>query len=275
MSDLASLLRNASLTDPAELLDAANTSLKKNPHDLHALQVKVVSLVKLDQFDDTLRVFESAGAKLKEAAPLELAYALYKVGELDDAIKVVNEGPASRALRHVEAQAKYKAEYFEDAAQIYGDLAKTAGAGQGEENDLRINSRAVDAQLEWSRRGDLVMRKKPGREDLEAFETAYNAACGCIARAELGQGEILLKRAKALCEALEDLSEAEKQAEMLPILVQQVYVLARQGKIEEATKLSQGLDITAYYFPARLSVEKTNNHPVSQHLPRNLSPRLT
>lgn len=41
-----------------------------------------------------------------------------------------------------------------------------------------------------------MQKKKPAREDLEAFETAYNAACGFIARGELGQGEVLLKRAR-------------------------------------------------------------------------------
>ena len=65
-----------------------------------------------------------------------------------------------------------------------------------EENDLRINSGATDAQLEWTRRGDLVQKKKPGREDQEAFETAYNVACGSIARGELVQGEVLLKTAR-------------------------------------------------------------------------------
>lgn len=41
-----------------------------------------------------------------------------------------------------------------------------------------------------------MREKKLGRENLEAFETAYNAACGSIARGELGQGEVLLKRAR-------------------------------------------------------------------------------
>jgi signal recognition particle subunit SRP72 len=64
-----------------------------------------------------------------------------------------------------------------------------------EEGDLRINSAAVDAQLEWKGMGHLVHNKKPSREDLEAFESAYNAACGSIARGELAQGEVLLRRA--------------------------------------------------------------------------------
>ena len=43
-----------------------------------------------------------------------------------------------------------------------------------------------------------MQKKKPGREDMEAFETAYNAACGSIARGELGQGEVLLRRARGV-----------------------------------------------------------------------------
>lgn len=79
---------------------------------------------------------------------------------------------------------------------LYKELAGSRAAEEGEESDLRINSGATDAQLEWTKQGELVQKKKPGREDLEAFETAYNAACGSIARGELGQGEVLLKRAK-------------------------------------------------------------------------------
>jgi signal recognition particle subunit SRP72 len=65
-----------------------------------------------------------------------------------------------------------------------------------EAHDLRINRGAVDSQLQWTGNHDEVYNKRPGREDLEAFETTYNAACGSIARGELGQAEVLLKRAK-------------------------------------------------------------------------------
>lgn len=90
----------------------------------------------------------------------------------------------------------YRLEDFAHAAALYKDLAGDEAAVHNEENDLRINSGATDAQLEWQRQGHLVRKKKPGREDLESFEMAYNAACGSIARNELGQAEVLLKRAK-------------------------------------------------------------------------------
>lgn len=125
-------------------------------------------------------------------------------------------------------------------------------ASQGvkdEEYDIRINSGAVDAQLEWSGQGELAQKKKPEREDLAVFETAYNAACGSIARAEYAQGEICLKRAKNLCEALSDLSEAEKQAEILPITVQQVFVLTQMGRVDEAEQLATTIPFTEYDSP--------------------------
>ena len=41
--------------------------------------------------------------------------------------------------------------------------------------DININSGAVDAQLEWNGQGELAQKKKPTREDLEAFETAIHS----------------------------------------------------------------------------------------------------
>ncbi|KAI9690610.1 MAG: Signal recognition particle core component [Bogoriella megaspora] len=241
--DLAAILRRTTIDDHAEVLDAATATLQKSKGNLDAQHAQIVALLKLDRFEDALRVLETAGDKLKERAQLEHAYALYKAGRLDDAELIAKNGGTSqiRALQHVRAQVAYRAEAFEKAAQLYKDLRQRP---DGEESDLRINTRAVDAQLEWSGNGHRVDegRKKPSREDLEAFETAYNAACACIARGELAAGEVLLKRAKDLCNALEDLSEDEKQAEILPITVQQVYVLARQGKYDQAESLGNNLN---------------------------------
>jgi signal recognition particle subunit SRP72 len=131
------------------------------------------------------------------------------------------------------------------------------------EADLRINTGAIDAQLEWVGFASLVSKRKPGREDLEAFETAYNAACGSIARGELGQGDVLLKRARDLCNALDDLSEEDKQAELLPIKVQQVYVLARLGKLDEAEKLANGIDTKQIPDPSTRHIAQVNQVAVA------------
>ena len=101
----------------------------------------------------------------------------------------------------------------------------------------------MDAQLEWGGQGELVAKKKPAREDLEAFESAYNAACCAIGRGSMGEAEVLLRRAKDLCEASEDLSEDEKRAELLPIFVQWVYVLERLGRVQDAEKVRAGIEL--------------------------------
>ncbi|KAK5133223.1 hypothetical protein LTR08_008058 [Meristemomyces frigidus] len=236
---LTSLLKQTGIEDHEEILKAADRALNQSKGDLEAQNVKVVALLKLDRFDDAIGVFEAGGETLKENARLEYAYALYKTGKPSEAADVARRG-AERGYKHVEAQASYRTEDFRRAAKLYQELA--ASPEDDAEADLRINAGAVDAQLEWAGLGELSQKKKPSREDLEAFETAYNAACGSIARGELGQGEVLLKRARDLCNALEDLSQEEKLAELLPITVQQVYVLSRQGKKEEAEKMAEGID---------------------------------
>jgi len=42
----------------------------------------------------------------------------------------------------------------------------------------------------------------------------------------------------------EDLSEGEKKAEILPIIVQHAYVLMRQGRNDDARKLLESIDIS-------------------------------
>lgn len=237
--NLSSLLRQTGIEDHEEILRAAETTLKASKGDIETQHIKLTALLKLDRFDDAIRTLETGGDKLKQQARLEWAYALYKSGDPTRAADVAKEG-AERGYKHVEAQARYRIEDFARAAELYKELSERLE--NDAEADLKINAGAVDAQLEWSGQGELVHKKKPGREDLEAFETAYNAACGSIARGELAQGEVLLKRAKGLCDALEDLTDDEKYAELLPITVQQVYVLSKQGRVHEAEKLAASID---------------------------------
>ncbi|KAI9815525.1 MAG: Signal recognition particle core component [Pycnora praestabilis] len=235
---LTTLLQQSTINDHEEFLRASNAALKKFKNDTNAQHVKVVALLSLDRYDDALKVFEDGGERLKEKAPLERAYALYKVGNLEKAENLAREIGGSRGMNHIEAQATYRLEKFSRAAELYKHLASEAAEGRDETSDLRINSGATDAQLEWSGQGHLASKKKPDREDLEVFDTAYNAACGNIARGEFGQGEVLLRRAKDLCNALEDLSDKEKTAEILPIIVQQIYVSSMLGKTDDVEKLS-------------------------------------
>lgn len=102
---LSSLLQRASIDDHEEVLSSANAVLAKSKSDTHAQHVKVVALLKLDRYEDALRVFEEGGDVLKKQASLEYAYVLYKCGRSDDAIDVVTRLGRGRGASHLEAQA--------------------------------------------------------------------------------------------------------------------------------------------------------------------------
>lgn len=273
---LTALLRNSSIEDHDEVLKACNAVLKSSKGNADALRTRTIALLKLDRFEDALRALDEGGDKLAEQCTLEKAYALYKTGKLDEAEKTC-QSSNDRGLKHVAAQVAYRSEKFEDASQIYKELSAQAAGIEGEENDLRINSSAVDAQLEWQGNGHAVdpSRKKPGREDLEAFETSYNAACASIARGDLNAGSVLLKRARDLCESLDDLSDEDKRGEVLPILVQQAYVFTKLGKVNEAETI-QKMIIPAEYV--KMEYQFTSERltcPAFRRLHLELLPRTT
>lgn len=67
-----------------------------------------------------------------------------------------------------------------------------------EDYDMSVNAAATDAQLVWAGSAHLVPRRKAARGALDAFETAFNAACISSARGEFGQALVLLKRSKGM-----------------------------------------------------------------------------
>jgi signal recognition particle subunit SRP72 len=247
IATLTALLRGATIEDHEEVLKAANALLKSSKNNPDGLHTRVVALLKLDRFNDALRALDEGGDKLSAHCILEKAYALYKTGQLAEAEKLVDNAD-QRGSKHIAAQVAYRAEKFQKAAAIYKELSAQSAPTEEEENDLRINSAATDAQLEWQGNGHKVenIRKKPSREDLEAFETSYNAACGSIARGDLAAGSMLLKRARDLCEALDELTDEEKRTEVLPIMVQQAYVFTKLGKLEEAEALQRMINTAEY-----------------------------
>ncbi|KAF5519875.1 Signal recognition particle subunit SRP72 [Colletotrichum aenigma] len=241
-ANLSALLRAASIQDHEEVLKAANASIKESKTDLTAHRTRVVALLKLDRFDDALRAIADGGDKLQDACVLEKAYALYKTGQLQAAREIANSRP-QRSFRHVAAQVAYRAEDFKDALDLHKGLLDDP---QDEANDLNINYLASAAQLEWKVVDDLSdeVAPTPLAADIDTFELAYNSACGCIARGELSKASTLLQRSLRLCDDSEDLSEDDKQAEMVPIMVQQVYVYSRLGKLGEALDVQNRLSVS-------------------------------
>ena len=103
--NLTTLLQRVTIEDDEEVVRASDAALKTSKGDLQAQHVKVVALLKLERYEDALRLLEGSGSHLQDTAQLEHAYALYRVGKLDEAQKIAKEIIDSRGARHVEAQA--------------------------------------------------------------------------------------------------------------------------------------------------------------------------
>jgi signal recognition particle subunit SRP72 len=101
---LSVLLAQTSLDDDHEILKAANADIKKSKTNLEAQHAKAVALLKLDRYEDAVKVFHDV-PQLQEKARFEYAYGLYKSGEAAKAVEVAQEDVSSRAMKHVLAQA--------------------------------------------------------------------------------------------------------------------------------------------------------------------------
>jgi signal recognition particle subunit SRP72 len=167
---LESLLQSE---DHEAIIKWCNTS-KDSDH------IKVVALLKLNRFDDAIRLCERSNL-----TGLEYAYALYKSGQLERAEKVAR-GIDSRGGKQLLAQILYKLERFGETAKLYQELDP-----KDEDIEIRINLNATLAQLRWKKE-QVELRD----EEHEAFETAYNAACYHIAHGELEKALRLLGKAR-------------------------------------------------------------------------------
>lgn len=277
-SSLSALLKKSTLDDHEQILAACNKVLKATRSDLEAQHVKVVALLKLDRYDEAITFIEAAGDGLRTTAALEYAYALYKTGRLEEAAELASE-IRERGAQHIEAQSRYRLEEPSKTTELYKRI-RSEGS-ESEEYDLRVNQGAIDAQAQWLGAVDPKNVRRPERQDLDAFETAYNAACGSIARGEYAQAEVLLKRAKELCKHSDDLPDQQKAEELLPISVQQLYVLLCLGKTTEAKTIAGDIKIDDASDMSTRKVGQTNvllisalSNPFLAHKTFHTSPKV-
>ncbi|KAG6003072.1 hypothetical protein E4U21_002404 [Claviceps maximensis] len=261
---LATLLRAASIEDHNEILRAANAALEIKETDELAQHTRVVALLKLDQFDDASRAISEGGVKLERTCALEKAYALYKLGKLDEAATALHSTLSqNRGLDHIAAQIAYRAEQFDESQSIYNRLL--GSTYHEEDHDIKINIKAAEAQAHWRGIDTLHDVESQG---FESFELCYNAAFANIAQGSLSVAMELLKRALTLCDASDELSNEEKDEERKSILAQQVFVLANLGKLDYAKEIHRSLKLDTI-SDLDLSIIVRNNHSILENVPQN------
>ncbi|KAF3906487.1 hypothetical protein ABW20_dc0106589 [Dactylellina cionopaga] len=145
---------------------------------------------------------------------------------------------------------QYKAEDFKSAVDLYEELSQQPPLVENEDNDLRINLGASEAQLSFAGKDALRPKKRATAEDLQQHESAFNAACLSVAR--------------GLCSNLEEVSEEYIKTEMAPLIAQEIYVLIKLGKLEEVAELYKTSDILGTSDDSAKLIASANCYLASQ-----------
>ena len=225
------------------VLKCADDVLKISPGDADAVRCRVTALIELQRFADCAETIEKdvVDAELRKELAFERAYALYKCGKTDDALRVLqtetseDERESTRAVQ-LEAQLMYRAGRHEEAATMYETLFRDHADEVGESPNTAVNLAALK-------------RLKISPKD--SFELAFNFACALVECGNLTDAADYLTLAKNQgAETLmdEDLDEDAVADELMAVDAQRAFVAEMLGRKDEA----------AEGYRAALAIESTD-----------------
>lgn len=266
---LNSLVKKTTIDDHDANLQASEQTLKGSPDDSDALQNKAIALLKLERYAEALKHFAQTES-LQQSLPEAYAYCLYRQGKFEEAVAVASAVKNSRGAQHITLQAAYRAEDHDAAAKAYSQVSKDIP--NSEQFDLRVNKLALDAEALWLEVLSSSAVPRATTDDLAAFETAYNAACISVSKGQLAEADILLKRAINLCEHHEELSQDDKTLELVPLKSQRIFVLQRNGKLNDAANLAKEVETTLKDSAADAATRKLAENNVLTASPNITNP---
>jgi len=245
-SPLASLLKKTTIDDHDAILQASEQTLKSSKGDAQAKQAKAIALLKLERYADALKCFDES-QDLQKELPEAYAYCLYKRGNFEDAARIAGAVEDSRGAQHIALQAAYRAEDWDVANIFYQKLMQHSNSHEA--FDLRVNKLALEAEGLWLEKLSSRSVSKITTEDLDAFETVYNAACISVSKGQLSEADDLLKRAISICEHQSEYSAQDKAIELAPLKAQRLFVLQKLGRSDDASAVAREVEAILKEFP--------------------------
>ncbi|CAJ0760689.1 15992_t:CDS:2 [Entrophospora sp. SA101] len=239
----AEVERSVKKEDYVKVLKTVNKILQLSPDDKDALQCKIVALIRLGKYQNTLDLLtKDFPDEQFLSQKIFCHYRLNQFKEISEQLQNYNKpsGNADLLLRHLEAQVAYKIEDYTTSLELYYNLLKETDKKEDTYNDILTNFNAVKAALLFS--GGSLLEKYAVVDSSTTYELAYNSACIYIGLKNLGKAEKLLKLSQKLCRQYfqeEELSQQEIEKELATINVQLAYVYQLQGRVSDAIELYQ------------------------------------
>ncbi|KAK3029565.1 hypothetical protein RJ639_038454 [Escallonia herrerae] len=197
-----SLNRHIQRSEYEQAVKLSDQILSIAPGDEDAIRCKTVALIKGDSIDDALSFIREASRKfpidfsflkvidLIFAVMLMLiAYCLYRLNKLDEALGSVKGNEANPATMLLESQILFRLGKMDASVEIYQKLQKS------KIDSLEIN--VVAGLVSAGRASEVQGFMEAHRvKATSSFELAYNTACALIERNKYADAEQLLLSAR-------------------------------------------------------------------------------
>lgn len=214
-------------------LKSANKILHSHPDERKAVQCKIVSLLQLGKFDETLQTFEKY-SKHCENLSFEKAYTYYRLNKVKQALNILNESKdTSLKIKELKAQVLYRLEKYEECFEVYKDVMKHSHDDCDDERETNLAAVISNLILKESKIEVPELRES-------TYELVYNAACSLINKGQYLEAEKKLRLAEKMYkEALEEDEYVEEDMydEIFILKVQMAYCIQMQGKEKESQNI--------------------------------------
>lgn len=220
----------------------------KNFQDLPAFHNCLVALINTDKYHKALEFLREVPEDVRAEYPLEVAYVYYKTGHTAQLQQVyraaVESGDVNdvlvRALKHVMAQSYYQSGQMAQALLLYRDLISSNTLDN--DLDMACNERAILSQLAWSGHRSEPLQTVPDAQ--KTYDIVFNEALIALAANDVPASLRMLEQAAAMCtEQNMDLDPADLALEIAPMKLATAYIYAHTGRLAQAERLLQDLDM--------------------------------
>ena len=197
-----------------------------------ALTTKCHCLIRLNKVEQGLALAQA------HSLEYEKAYCLYRLKRNDEAVAAVDGSDGSVAMKILRSQLLYRIGCYEDAATVLDELVQVVK----DDPEIYVNWVAAHTAA-CTRLNEALLKKAMVYSDAEAsslFELEHNVGCGYIALGEFADAEKHLAHCAQVARdvlAEDEYADEEIDAEVASIEIVRAFVVAKQGRKEEAEKL--------------------------------------
>ncbi|KAL7673263.1 hypothetical protein ACOME3_008130 [Neoechinorhynchus agilis] len=172
------------------ILKLSNKVLGLNQTDEFGLHSKVICLIRIDKFAEASRLISQKSLKNCEFL---MAYILYRLGDYEQALRILGDHDNDTKQRILNAQLLYRLERYEESCSI---LRGVYSVYKGDyRNELTAN---YYASLWGSLNINNDFSSPELKEDksINSYEILYNESCVSIAKRQFKKAEVKLKQAE-------------------------------------------------------------------------------